>query len=151
MDLKTLESKKISDLRVIAQSLGIDATSLKKNELITAISGHGDERTKVAEAAPVTEKTEVPEVQVRKRGRKPKNPDAQLPIPLETAATEVKETPNTKETEPVNEKQPIKEERANEHRQRQPQQQQQRFENRNQQRPEQQRPVSYTHLTLPTK
>ncbi len=139
MDLKTLESKKISDLRVIAQSLGIDATSLKKNELITAISGHGDERTKVAEAAPVTEKTEVPEVQVRKRGRKPKNPDAQLPIPLETAATEVKETPNTKETEPVNEKQPIKEERANEHRQRQPQQQQQRFENRNQQRPEQQR------------
>ena len=41
MDLKTLESKKISDLRVIAQSLGIDAGSLKKNELITAkYTGH---------------------------------------------------------------------------------------------------------------
>jgi transcription termination factor Rho len=39
MDLKTLESKKISDLRVIAQSLGIDASSLKKNEIIAAIMG----------------------------------------------------------------------------------------------------------------
>ena len=39
MDLKTLESKKISDLRAIAQSLGIDAGSLKKNELIAAITG----------------------------------------------------------------------------------------------------------------
>ena len=39
MDLKTLESKKISDLRVIAQSLGIDAANLKKNEVIAAIMG----------------------------------------------------------------------------------------------------------------
>jgi transcription termination factor Rho len=39
MDLKTLESKKISDLRVIAQSLGIDAANLKKNEIISAIMG----------------------------------------------------------------------------------------------------------------
>jgi transcription termination factor Rho len=39
MDLKTLESKKISDLRVIAQSLGLDAGALKKNELIAAIMG----------------------------------------------------------------------------------------------------------------
>ena len=88
MDLKTLESKKISDLRVIAQSIGIDASSLKKNELIAAISGHAEgstKETKGAEVAPVTEKVEVAdttEVQVRKRGRKPKNPDAQLPIPI---------------------------------------------------------------------
>jgi transcription termination factor Rho len=39
MDLKTLESKKISDLRVIAQSLGLEAGALKKNELIAAIMG----------------------------------------------------------------------------------------------------------------
>ena len=141
MDLKTLESKKISDLRVIAQSLGIDATGLKKNELITSISGHAEGNakvTKVAEVAPVAEKvavaekTEVVEVQVRKRGRKPKNPDAQLPIPLEATANEAKETPQVKEAPQV------KEEKAGEQRQRQPQQQQQRFENRNQ-RPEQQR------------
>ena len=140
MDLKTLESKKISDLRVIAQSLGIDATGLKKNELITSISGHAEGNakvTKVAEVAPVAEKvavaekTEVAEVQVRKRGRKPKNPDAQLPIPLEATADDTKETPQAKETPQVKEK-------GGEPRQRQPQQQQQRFENRNQ-RPEQQR------------
>jgi transcription termination factor Rho len=138
MDLKTLESKKISDLRVIAQSIGIDASSLKKNELIAAISGHAEgsaKETKGAEVAPVTEKVEVAdttEVQVRKRGRKPKNPDAQLPIPLEATANEAKETPQTIE------KPQGKEEKANEPRQRQPQQQQQRFENRNQ-RQEQQR------------
>jgi transcription termination factor Rho len=131
MDLKTLESKKISDLRVIAQSLGIDASSLKKNELITAISGHAGESTKVAEVAPVTENNEVAEVQVRKRGRKPKNPDAQLPIPLEATANEAPETPQAKEATQVKDK-------TGEPRQRQPQQQQQRFENRNQ-RPEQQR------------
>jgi transcription termination factor Rho len=131
MDLKTLESKKISDLRVIAQSLGIDASSLKKNELITAISGHTGESTKVAEVAPVTENNEVAEVQVRKRGRKPKNPDAQLPIPLEATANEAPETPQAKEATQVKDK-------TGEPRQRQPQQQQQRFENRNQ-RPEQQR------------
>ena len=137
MDLKTLESKKISDLRVIAQSIGIDASSLKKNELIAAISGHAEgstKETKGAEVAPVTEKVEVAdttEVQVRKRGRKPKNPDAQLPIPIEATANEAKETPQTIE------KPQGKEEKANEPRQRQAQQQQ-RFENRNQ-RPEQQR------------
>ena len=126
MDLKTLETTKISDLRVIAQSLGIDATSLKKNELITAISGHAEGNAKV------TKEAEAAEVQVRKRGRKPKNPDAQLPIPLEATANEAKETPQVKEAPQV------KEEKAGEPRQRQPQQQQQRFENRNQ-RPDHQR------------
>ncbi|MDP4596749.1 MAG: transcription termination factor Rho [Crocinitomicaceae bacterium] len=127
MDLKTLESKKISDLRVIAQSLGIDAGSLKKNELITAISG----KTVAAEAtAPSGDDTPSP---ARKRGRKPKNPDAQLNIPLEATATEA--TPiEAKETEQKS---------APEPRQRQPQQQQQRFENRERQpRPNQDQPRS---------
>jgi transcription termination factor Rho len=117
MDLKTLESKKISDLRVIAQSLGIDAGSLKKNELITAISG----KTVAAEAAaPSGDDTPSP---ARKRGRKPKNPEAQLNIPLEDTTTE--ETPIVaKETEQKSTPEP---------RQRQPQQQQQRFENRERQ------------------
>ena len=127
MDLKTLESKKISDLRVIAQSLGIDAGSLKKNELITAISG----KTVAAEATtPSGDDTPSP---ARKRGRKPKNPDAQLNIPLEATATEA--TPiEAKETEQKS---------APEPRQRQPQQQQQRFENRERQpRPNQDQPRS---------
>ncbi|MDP4724635.1 MAG: transcription termination factor Rho [Crocinitomicaceae bacterium] len=127
MDLKTLESKKISDLRVIAQSLGIDAGSLKKNELITAISG----KTVATEAtAPSGDDTPSP---ARKRGRKPKNPDAQLNIPLEATATEA--TPiEAKETEQKS---------APEPRQRQPQQQQQRFENRERQpRPNQDQPRS---------
>ena len=127
MDLKTLESKKISDLRVIAQSLGIDAGSLKKNELITAISG----KTVAAEAtAPSGDDTPSP---ARKRGRKPKNPDAQLNIPLEATPTEA--TPiEAKETEQKS---------APEPRQRQPQQQQQRFENRERQpRPNQDQPRS---------
>ena len=75
MDLKTLESKKISDLRVIAQSLGIDAGSLKKNELITAITGKNspapvEKAASVTEAAPVATADAQPEV--RKRGRKPR-------------------------------------------------------------------------------
>ncbi len=46
MDKKELESKKLSDLRVIATSVGIqNAEALKKNELIAAISG---------DSAPVT-------------------------------------------------------------------------------------------------
>ena len=74
MDLKTLESKKISDLRVIAQSLGIEAGSLKKNELISAISNKTEVSAPVqatvpaVTAAPTTEEP----IQVRKRGRKPK-------------------------------------------------------------------------------
>ena len=66
MDLKTLESKKISDLRVIAQSLGIDAGSLKKNELITAITGKNspapvEKAASVTEAAPVATADAQPE------------------------------------------------------------------------------------------
>lgn len=76
MDLKTLESKKISDLRVIAQSLGIDAGSLKKNELIAAITGKNSSAP-VEKADPVTEAaalvaTTDAQPEVRKRGRKPR-------------------------------------------------------------------------------
>lgn len=141
MDLKTLESKKISDLRVIAQSLGIAAGSLKKNELITAISGlsEGSNNTnKVADAAPATEKTEVAQEQASKRVRKVKNPDAQHPISLESneapeEVTEVlqEQTPRIKKEKTAETQKPT------EQRQRHPQQQQ-RSENRNQ-RPEQQR------------
>ncbi|MEY3504929.1 MAG: hypothetical protein RL349_1525 [Bacteroidota bacterium] len=76
MDLKTLETKKISDLRIIAQSLGIDAGSLKKNELIAAIGGNTQQaETPVVAVEPsinerATTNTDSPEV--RKRGRKPR-------------------------------------------------------------------------------
>jgi transcription termination factor Rho len=90
MDLKTLESKKISDLRVIAQSLGIDAGSLKKNELITAISGKTstapvEKEEPIAEAvAPLATTDAQPEV--RKRGRKPR-----IVVSDETPAVQVAE------------------------------------------------------------
>ncbi|MFM8597303.1 MAG: transcription termination factor Rho [Flavobacteriales bacterium] len=67
MDLKTLESKKISDLRVIAQSLGIDAASLKKNEIIEAIMG---DKTNEAVAAPA-DSSPSQENNRPKRARKP--------------------------------------------------------------------------------
>jgi len=60
MDLKTLESKKISDLRVIAQSLGIEAGALKKNELIAAIMGEPNaaQQSSSSEETPKASKTE---------------------------------------------------------------------------------------------
>ena len=128
MDLKTLESKKISDLRVIAQSLGIDAGSLKKNELITAITGKNspapvEKAAPVTEAAPVATADAQPEV--RKRGRKPR-------IVVND------ETPAVEEVAPVLDMPVLKEEkregqipqRKPQH-QHQNQQQGQRFENRN--------------------
>jgi len=88
MDLKTLESKKISDLRVIAQSLGLDAGALKKNELIAAIMGEpqtaqqsntSKETPKVTQAeistettAAATDATSTDQTNTRtKRARKP--------------------------------------------------------------------------------
>ncbi|MFM9004791.1 MAG: Rho termination factor N-terminal domain-containing protein, partial [Flavobacteriales bacterium] len=58
MDIKTLESKKISDLRVIAQTVGIDASNMKKDEIIAALTGN----------TPSSEENNAP----KKRGRKPK-------------------------------------------------------------------------------
>lgn len=59
MDITTLESKKISDLRIIAQSVGIDASNMKKNEIILALSSS-------QEAEQTTQEP-------KKRGRKPKD------------------------------------------------------------------------------
>lgn len=150
MDLKTLESKKISDLRVIAQSLGIDAGSLKKNELIAAITGKNSPAP-VENAAPVTEaaapSTTDAQPEVRKRGRKPR-----IMVSDETPASEteapVLETPVLKEEkrERFQKKQMRTAPETNEQSQEQPegqsqqrkpqhqhqnQQQGQRFENRN--------------------
>ena len=50
MDIKTLESKKISDLRVIAQSFGIDANGMKKNEIIEALTSGGSSQISEAES-----------------------------------------------------------------------------------------------------
>ena len=47
MDRKTLETKKISELRTIAQTLGIEnSESLKKSELINSIAGPESTPTK---------------------------------------------------------------------------------------------------------
>ena len=115
MDLKTLESKKISDLRVIAQSLGIDASNLKKNEIIAAIMGdkpntdaatpavHKNvESTKSVAADPATDQTEAPDKNRAKRARKPQvaveNKAAENePIVQSAAPTEATEEPSTKE------------------------------------------------------
>jgi transcription termination factor Rho len=66
MDITTLESKKISDLRVIAQSVGIDASNMKKNEIISALSS--SQETKQTQQEPEQSAQEP-----KKRGRKPKN------------------------------------------------------------------------------
>lgn len=126
MDLKTLESKKISDLRVIAQSLGIDAGSLKKNELIAAIMG--DNPTSVAETT----------TEVKKRGRKPRisstaeNTSEQAEVQAELK-TEVQATPEPAENPATQEvKKDLPEGQSQQRRpQHQNQQQNQRFENRN--------------------
>lgn len=136
MDLKTLETKKISDLRIIAQSLGIDAGSLKKNELIAAIGGNTQEvEAPVVAVEPAineratTETTGAPEV--RKRGRKPRI------VAVEQSPDEVS-TP-AEQSSPAEQSTPVQTEGQGQQRQRQPQhqhqhqhqQQNQRFEQRN--------------------
>jgi transcription termination factor Rho len=52
MDKKALEDKKLSDLREIAKTLGIEnAETLKKPELIAKITGEGDESTQSSDIA----------------------------------------------------------------------------------------------------
>jgi len=115
MDLKTLESKKISDLRVIAQSLGIDAGSLKKNELIAAITGQDQPAAPAAATSEVAPTEANPNV--RKRGRKPR--------------TELEPQPQTEVAPPTEDATPqAVAEKAPDQRQHQ-----QRFENRNQRPP----------------
>jgi transcription termination factor Rho len=152
MDLKTLESKKISDLRVIAQSLGIDAGSLKKNELIAAITGKNS-AAPVEKTAPVSEAAEPQttdaQPEVRKRGRKPRivvsdeMPTAEIEVPvLDTPVLKeekrerfqkkpmrtASETNEQSQEQPEGQSQQRKPQHQHQH---QNQQQGQRFENRN--------------------
>ena len=87
MDLITLESKKISDLRVIAQSLGIDVANLKKSDLISAIAGKSD--TTTAQEAPTDTHVEnTTNAQVRKRVSKPKPAADEPNAPIVAVAAE---------------------------------------------------------------
>jgi len=73
MDRKTLEGKKISDLRVIAETIGLTKTeNLKKHELIDLIFGQNPEKVinEESQASTFTSNEEIAEP--KKRGRKPK-------------------------------------------------------------------------------
>ncbi|MFZ9586637.1 MAG: Rho termination factor N-terminal domain-containing protein, partial [Crocinitomicaceae bacterium] len=75
MDRKTLESKKISDLRTIAQTLGLENfESLKKPEIINKIMGEDASTTPVVEVAEGIEKTQkvVKEPRTERVERKPR-------------------------------------------------------------------------------
>jgi len=129
MDLKTLESKKISDLRVIAQSLGLDAGALKKNELIAAIMGEpqtaqqsstSKETPKATQAeissettAAETDATSTAQTNTRtKRARKPiASEETSENKSTETVATDAAQTAaapvaNEQNNQPRREKQP---------------------------------------------
>jgi transcription termination factor Rho len=129
MDLKTLESKKISDLRVIAQSLGIEAGALKKNELIAAIMGEPNaaQQSSSSEETPKASKTEhsnestvaatdaTGDAQTNtrtKRARKPiANEESSENKSTETVATDAAQTAatpvtNEQKDQPRREKQP---------------------------------------------
>ena len=129
MDLKTLESKKISDLRVIAQSLGIEAGALKKNELIAAIMGEPNaaQQSSSLEETPKASKTEhsnestvaateaTGDAQTNtrtKRARKPiANEESSENKSTETVATDAAQTAatpvtNEQKDQPRREKQP---------------------------------------------
>jgi transcription termination factor Rho len=129
MDLKTLESKKISDLRVIAQSLGLEAGALKKNELIAAIMGEpqaaqqssaSKETPKATQAeissettATETDATRTAQTNTRtKRARKPiASEESSENKSTETVATDLAQTvvapvANEQNNQPRREKQP---------------------------------------------
>ena len=129
MDRKTLESKKISDLRVIAQSLGLDAGALKKNELIAAIMGEpqtaqqsstSKETPKVTQAeistettTAATDATSTDQTNTRtKRARKPiaseetsENKSTET-VATDTAQTAAAPVANEQNNQPRREKQP---------------------------------------------
>jgi len=129
MDLKTLESKKISDLRVIAQSLGLDAGALKKNELIAAIMGEpqaaqqssASKETQKATQAEISSETTAAETDATstaqtntrtKRARKPiaseetsENKSTET-VATDTAQTAAAPVANEQNNQPRREKQP---------------------------------------------
>jgi len=98
MDRKTLESKKISDLRTIAQTLGLEnIESLKKPEIINKIMGENASSTPVVEDAQGSEKTEkvVKETRPERGERKPRIRQVVEEVKTEEATNEATETPVT--------------------------------------------------------
>lgn len=89
MDKKALEEKKLSDLREIAKSIGIeDADSLKKNELIAKISGEGTDSDDSTDKA--------------RKGRPRKTTVAETPSEQPTLFEKTEDAPATEKTEKVN-------------------------------------------------
>ena len=135
MDLKTLETKKISDLRLIAQSLGIDAGSLKKNELIAAIGGNTEQATTpvVAVEPSINERatTDIGSTEVRKRGRKPRIIAAEVSSAEVSSEAEQSTPVQTEGQVQQRQRQPQPQHQHQHQHQHQQQQQNQRFEQRN--------------------
>jgi transcription termination factor Rho len=78
MDRKTLETKKISELRTIAQTLGIEnSESLKKIELINSIAGN---ETASSEGTKNTEPVEKKEEKIARPAKTVKREDAEGPV-----------------------------------------------------------------------
>jgi len=73
MDRKLLETKKVSDLRVIAASIGIqNSENLKKSELIDLISGGEDTNANNVVSTKETNEHSEKITEVKKRGRRPR-------------------------------------------------------------------------------
>ena len=115
MDRKTLEGKKISDLRTIAETIGLTNTeNLKKHELVALISGDAPAEIKTVESKESTENEAEITNEPKKRGRKPKAKSedaAPLELVFEEPKAEVKEESvqvekavEAKETTPSEEK-----------------------------------------------
>lgn len=64
MDKKSLESKKLPDLKEIAMTLGVDVTGLKKSDIIEAIVGKKEDKS---EDKLTTEKPKRPKVKAEKK------------------------------------------------------------------------------------
>lgn len=78
MDRKTLETKKISELRTIAQTLGIEnSESLKKTELINSIAGN---ETTSSEGTKNTEPVERKEEKIARPAKTVKREDVEGPV-----------------------------------------------------------------------
>ena len=93
MDIKELEGKKLSDLREIAKSVGIDKPeSFKKAELISAIAGGSE--TKEAKETPTPSNDDKAK---RKRTRVEKTDVEQVSLFSEAKKPIVKETVEPKE------------------------------------------------------
>jgi transcription termination factor Rho len=104
MDRKTLETKKISELRTIAQTLGIEnSESLKKTELINSIAGN---ETTSSEGTKNTEPVEKKEEKIARPAKTVKLEDAEGPVKNERKPrirqnTELTATKDASDVKPV--------------------------------------------------